>query len=315
MIREGLREVRRVLLEADVNYQVAKEFLVRVEEKATGEQVLKSVQPGQQVVKIVHDELVHLLGDKTEPVKIAPIPPTVILLVGLQGSGKTTTAAKLAKRMVREGRAPMLAALDVQRPAAIDQLETLGQQVGVPVYADRAEKDVAQLARKALERARADRHRVLILDTAGRLQIDDELMHELQRVREATQPTETLLVVDAMIGQESVRVAEGFNQALGLTGLILTKLDGDARGGAALSIRGTVGVPVKFVGVGERVDGIEVFDPHRMAGRILQQGDVVGLVEKAQEAFDEDETRRLEKKVAKEGKFDLEDFLSMMAQI
>jgi signal recognition particle subunit SRP54 len=315
MIREGLREVRRVLLEADVNYQVAKDFLVRVEDKATGEQVLKSVQPGQQVVKIVHDELVHLLGDKTEPVKIAPIPPTVILLVGLQGSGKTTTAAKLAKRMVREGRAPMLAALDVQRPAAIDQLETLGQQVGVPVYADRAEKDVAQLARKALERARADRHRVLILDTAGRLQIDDELMHELQRVREATQPTETLLVVDAMIGQESVRVAEGFNQALGLTGLILTKLDGDARGGAALSIRGTVGVPVKFVGVGERVDGIEVFDPHRMAGRILQQGDVVGLVEKAQEAFDEDETRRLEKKVAKEGKFDLEDFLSMMAQI
>lgn len=315
MIREGLREVRRVLLEADVNYQVAKDFLARVEEKATGEQVLKSVQPGQQVVKIVHDELVHLLGDKTEPVKIAPIPPTVILLVGLQGSGKTTTAAKLAKRMVREGRSPMLAALDVQRPAAIDQLETLGQQVGVPVYADRTEKDVARLATKALERARTDRHRALILDTAGRLQIDDELMHELQRVREVTQPTETLLVVDAMIGQESVRVAEGFNQSLGLTGLILTKLDGDARGGAALSIRGTVGVPVKFVGVGERVDGIEVFDPHRMAGRILQQGDVVGLVEKAQEAFDEDETRRLEKKVAKEGKFDLEDFLSMMGQI
>ena len=315
MIREGLREVRRVLLEADVNYQVAKDFLARVEEKSTGEQVLKSVQPGQQVVKIVYDELVHLLGDKTAPVRTAPIPPTVILLVGLQGSGKTTTAAKLAKRMVREGRSPMMAALDVQRPAAIDQLEALGQQVGVPVYADRTEKDVTRLATKAVERARADRHRVLILDTAGRLQIDDELMHELQRVREVTQPTETLLVVDAMIGQESVRVAEGFNQALGLTGLILTKLDGDARGGAALSIRGTVGVPVKFVGVGERVDGIEVFDPHRIAGRILQQGDVVGLVEKAQEAFDEDETRRIEKKVAKEGKFDLEDFLSMMGQI
>ncbi|MGQ0816165.1 MAG: signal recognition particle protein [Gemmatimonadota bacterium] len=315
MIREGLREVRRVLLEADVNFQVAKDFLARVEEKATDEKVLKSVQPGQQVVKIVHDELVHLLGDKTEPLKIAPIPPTVILLAGLQGSGKTTTAAKLAKRMVREGRAPMLAALDVQRPAAIDQLDTLGKQINVPVYAERGEQDVAKIAARALEQARGDRHRVLILDTAGRLQIDDELMHQLERVREVTKPSETLLVIDAMIGQESVKVAEGFNKALGLTGVILTKLDGDARGGAALSIRGTVGVPVKFVGVGERVDGIEVFDPRRMAGRILQQGDVVGLVEKAQEAFDEDETRRLEKKVAKEGKFDLEDFLSMMRQI
>lgn len=315
MIREGLREVRRVLLEADVNYQVAKDFLGRVEGRATGEQVLKSVQPGQQVVKIVHDELVHLLGEKPEPLKIAPIPPTVILLAGLQGSGKTTTAAKLAKRMVREGRAPMLAALDVQRPAAIDQLETLGKQINVPVYAERGEKDVAKIAARALEKARNDRHRVLILDTAGRLQIDESLMAELKRIREVTKPAETLLVVDAMIGQESVRVAEGFNEALGLTGVILTKLDGDARGGAALSIRGTVGVPVKFVGVGERVDGIEVFDPRRMAGRILQQGDVVGLVEKAQAAFDEDETRRLERKVAKEGKFDLEDFLAMMRQI
>lgn len=315
MIREGLREVRRVLLEADVNSQVAKDFLERVEERATGELVLKSVQPGQQVVKIVHDELIHLLGDKPSPLKIAPIPPTVILLAGLQGSGKTTTAAKLAKRMLREGRAPMLAALDIQRPAAIDQLETLGKQIGVPVYADRNEKNVAKIATSALEQARSDRHRVLILDTAGRLQIDDDLMNELKRVRDVTKPSEILLVVDAMIGQESVKVAQGFNEALGLTGVILTKLDGDARGGAALSIRGTVGVPVKFVGVGERVDGIEVFDPHRMAGRILQQGDVVGLVEKAQEAFDVDETKRLERKVAKEGKFDLEDFLSMMRQI
>src|SRR5688572_20098609 len=315
MIREGLREVRRVLLEADVNFQVAKDFLARVEGRATEERVLKSVQPGQQVVKIVHDELVFLLGDKTDPMKIAPIPPTVILLAGLQGSGKTTTAAKLAKRMVREGRAPMLAALDVQRPAAIDQLETLGKQVGVPVYAERGEKDVAKIAARAVEKARNDRHRVLILDTAGRLQIDDDLMNELKKVREATKPSETLLVVDAMIGQESVRVAEGFHEALGLTGVILTKLDGDARGGAALSVRGTVGVPIKFVGVGERVDGLEVFDPHRMAGRILQQGDVVGLVEKAQEAFDEDEAKRLEKKVAKEGKFDFEDFLGVMRQL
>jgi signal recognition particle subunit SRP54 len=203
----------------------------------------------------------------------------------------------------------------VQRPAAIDQLETLGKQVGVPVYAERNEKDVAKIAARAVEKARNDRHRVLILDTAGRLQIDEDLMRELKKVREVTKPSETMLVVDAMIGQEAVRVAQGFHEALGLSGVILTKLDGDARGGAALSIRGTVGVPVKFVGVGERVDGIEVFDPNRMAGRILQQGDVVGLVEKAQAAFDEDEARRLERKVAKEGKFDLEDFLGMMRQI
>src|SRR5688572_4681609 len=315
MIREGLREVRRVLLEADVNFQVAKDFLARVEGRATEERVLKSVQPGQQVVKIVHDELVFLLGDKTDPMKIAPIPPTVILLAGLQGSGKTTTAAKLAKRMLREGRAPMLAALDVQRPAAIDQLETLGRQVNVPVFADRGEKNVARLAKAALEQAQRDRHRVLILDTAGRLQIDADLMAELKRVTAETKPTETLLVVDSMIGQEAVRIAEGFHEALGLTGVILTKMDGDARGGAALSIHGVTGVPIKYVGVGEKTDGLEVFDPSRMAGRILQQGDVVGLVEKAQQAFDEDESKRLERKIAKEGKFDLNDFLAVMGQM
>ena len=314
MVREGLREVRRVLLEADVNFQLAKDFLARVEEQATGEKLIKSVAPGQQIVKIVHDELIHLLGDKQEGIRIAPVGPTVILLAGLQGSGKTTTAAKLAKRMVREGRSPMLAALDIQRPAAIDQLETLGQQNGVPVYSDRAEKDVAKIAKAALEKANRDRHRVLILDTAGRLQIDDQLMGELRKVKEITKPTEVLLVVDAMIGQEAVKVAQGFNEVLGLTGVILTKLDGDARGGAALSIRGTIGVPIKFAGVGERVDGLEVFNPQRMAGRILQQGDVVGLVEKAQEAFDVDEAKRLEKKVAREGKFDLEDFLGVMRQ-
>jgi signal recognition particle subunit SRP54 len=314
MVREGLREVRRVLLEADVNFQLAKDFLARVEEQATGEKLIKSVAPGQQIVKIVHDELIHLLGDKQEGIRIAPVGPTVILLAGLQGSGKTTTAAKLAKRMVREGRSPMLAALDIQRPAAIDQLETLGQQNGVPVYSDRGEKDVAKIAKAALEKANRDRHRVLILDTAGRLQIDDQLMGELRKVKEITKPTEVLLVVDAMIGQEAVKVAQGFNEVLGLTGVILTKLDGDARGGAALSIRGTIGVPIKFAGVGERVDGLEVFNPQRMAGRILQQGDVVGLVEKAQEAFDVDEAKRLEKKVAREGKFDLEDFLGVMRQ-
>ena len=315
MIREGLREVRRVLLEADVNYQLAKDFLARVEERALGEQVLKSVQPGQQIVKIVHDELITLLGERPEGIRVAPVGPTVILLAGLQGSGKTTTAAKLAKRLKREGREPMLAALDVQRPAAIDQLETLGSQVGVPVYADRDEKNVAKLAQAALDAATRGRHRALILDTAGRLQIDDALMQELRRIRDVTKPTEVLLVVDAMIGQEAVRVAQGFHENVPLSGVILTKLDGDARGGAALSVRGVTGVPIKFVGVGERPDGLEVFDPDRMAGRILQQGDVVGLVEKAQEAFDVEQTKKLERKVAKEGKFDLEDFLVMMGQI
>jgi signal recognition particle subunit SRP54 len=277
--------------------------------------VLKSVAPGQQIVKIVHDELVSTLGERPEGLQIAPVPPTVILLVGLQGSGKTTTAAKLAKRLVREGRAPMLAALDVYRPAAIEQLETLGKQIDVPVFADRNEKDVAKLATAAVEKARAGRHRALILDTAGRLQIDESLMDELRRVKAATKPSETLLVVDAMIGQEAVRIAQGFHEAVDLSGVILTKLDGDARGGAAISVRGVTGVPIKFVGVGERVDGLEVFDPFRMAGRILQQGDIVGLVEKAQQAFDEEKTKKLERKVAKEGKFDLEDFLVVMGQM
>jgi signal recognition particle subunit SRP54 len=236
------------------------------------------------------------------------------MLVGLQGSGKTTTAAKLAKRLNREGRAPLLAALDPRRPAAIDQLETLGKQVGVPVFADRAEKDVAKLAAAALDQARTDRNRALILDTAGRLQIDAELMDELRQVRALVKPSETLLVVDAMIGQEAVRIAQGFQESLELTGVILTKMDGDARGGAALSIRGATGVPIKFVGVGERTDALEVFDPSRMAGRILQQGDVIGLVEKAQEAFDVEQAQKIERKVAKEGKFDLEDFLSVMRQ-
>jgi signal recognition particle subunit SRP54 len=314
-IREGLREVRRVLLEADVNFQLVKEFLAKVEERSLGERVLKSVAPGQQIVKIVHDELVTLLGEKSEGIRVAPISPTVVLLAGLQGSGKTTTAAKLAKRLTREGRQPMLAALDIYRPAAIDQLETLGKQVNVPVFADRSERDVAKLAAKALEAARSGRHRVLILDTAGRLQIDDALMDELRRVKEVTKPTEVLLVVDAMIGQEAVRIAQGFHDALSLSGVVLTKMDGDARGGAALSVRGATGVPIKFVGVGERPDGLEVFDPQRMAGRILQQGDVVGLVERAQATFDEAESKRLERKVAKEGKFDLEDFLSVMGQM
>ncbi|MDX1674366.1 MAG: signal recognition particle receptor subunit alpha, partial [Longimicrobiales bacterium] len=240
-IDEGLREIRRALLEADVNYQLAKSFLERVRERAVGEQVLKSVRPGEQVVKIVHDELVELLGHERVGLETAATPPTVILLAGLQGSGKTTTAAKLARRLKREGREPMLAALDVYRPAAIDQLETLGQQVEVPVHADRDETDVAKLAGSALEAATRGRHRTLILDSAGRLQIDEALMDELRRVKEVVDPAEVLLVADAMTGQEAVKIAEGFHDALGLTGVVLTKMDGDARGGAALSIKGMTG--------------------------------------------------------------------------
>ncbi|MFW6201584.1 MAG: signal recognition particle protein [Gemmatimonadota bacterium] len=314
-IKEGLREIRRVLLEADVHYKLTREFLSRVEERALEEPVLKSVSPGQQIVKIVHDELVDLLGETRVPLETAAVPPTVVLLVGLQGSGKTTTAAKLARRLKRENKSPMLAALDVYRPAAIEQLETLGREVEVPVFADRKEKDVGALARRALERARSERHRALILDSAGRLQIDEELMEELRVVKDAVDPTEVLLVADGMTGQEAVRIAEGFHDALGVSGVVLTKMDGDARGGAALSIRYATGVPIKFVGIGERADALDVFDPQRMAGRILQRGDVVGLVERAQQAIDEDEAKRLEKKITKDGDFDLEDFLTAMSQL
>ena len=315
MIDEGLREIRRALLEADVNYQLAKDFLERVRVRATGEQVLKSVKPGEQVVKIVHDELVTLLGHDREGLELGESVPAVVLLVGLQGSGKTTTAAKLARRLSREGRKPMLAALDVQRPAAIDQLETLGGQIDVPVFADRDEKDVAELAERALEAARSGRHKALILDSAGRLQIDEPLMAELGRVKAVTEPSEILLVADAMTGQEAVRIAEGFDRSLGLTGVVLTKMDGDARGGAALSIKGMTGVPIKFVGIGERVDALDVFDPSRMADRILQRGDVVGLVERAQQSFDMEEAERLQKRVAEEGEFDLQDFLGALRQM
>jgi signal recognition particle subunit SRP54 len=273
------------------------------------------VKPGEQVVKIVHDELVGLLGHDRGGLSTAATGPTVILLVGLQGSGKTTTAAKLARRLAREGKKPLLAALDVYRPAAIDQLETLGTQIGVPVFSDRSEQRVERLAERALERARGERHRVLILDSAGRLQIDEQLMDELRRVKAATDPSEVLLVADAMTGQAAVGIAEGFNEALGLTGVVLTKMDGDARGGAALSIKGMTGVPIKFIGVGERVDALDVFDPRRMADRILQRGDVVGLVERAEQSLDLVEAERLQKRVAEEGQFDLQDFLGALRQM
>lgn len=313
-LKEGLREIRRVLLEADVNFQLTREFLERVEKKAIGNAALRSVSPGQQLVKIVHEELTALLGERREPLRLSSVPPTVVMLVGLQGSGKTTTAGKLALRLKKEGRVARLAAADVYRPAAIEQLETLGRELGVPVHADHDSTDAVKIARAAVEESKRERERVVIIDTAGRLQIDDAMMEELSRLKAALHPDEILLVADGMTGQEAVRIAQGFDERLGLTGVILTKMDGDARGGAALSIYGVTKKPIKYVGVGEKADALEEFHPERIAGRILQMGDVVTLVEKAQAAFDEDEARKLDKKVRKQG-MDLEDFLSAMRQI
>jgi signal recognition particle subunit SRP54 len=313
-IKEGLREVRRVLLEADVSFQLTGEFLARVEKRAVGVTQLKTVSPAQQLVKIVYDELTLMLGERKEGLKLSSVPPTVVLMVGLQGSGKTTTAAKLALKLKTEGKASRLVAGDVYRPAAIDQLETLGRTLQVPVYADRTTTDVVKIAKAGLEIARRERDRVVIIDTAGRLQIDDDMMNELRRVKEAVQPDEILLVADGMTGQDAVRIAQGFDAALGVTGVILTKMDGDARGGAALSIYGVTKKPIKYIGVGEKPDALEEFHPDRMAGRILQQGDVLTLVEKAQTAFDADEAKRMEKKIKKEG-MDLQDFLSAMKQM
>jgi len=313
-IKEGLREVRRVLLEADVSFQLTGEFLARVEKRAVGVAQLKSIQPAQQLVKIVYDELTLMLGERKEGLKLSSVPPTIVLMVGLQGSGKTTTAAKLARKLKLEGKATRLVAGDVYRPAAIDQLETLGRDLQVPVYADRSTTDVVKIAKAGIEQGKKERDRVVILDTAGRLQIDDEMMNELRRVKDAVQPDEILLVADGMTGQDAVRIAQGFDQALGVTGVILTKMDGDARGGAALSIYGVTKKPIKYIGVGEKPDALEEFHPDRMAGRILQQGDVLTLVEKAQQTFDADEAKRMEKKIKKEG-MDLQDFLSAMKQM
>ncbi len=315
MIREGLREIRRVLLEADVNYQVTREFMKRVEARALGERVMKAVSPGQQIVKIVHEELTAMLGEKRAGIEIASVPPTVIMIVGLQGSGKTTTAGKLARRMKREMRQTRLVACDVYRPAAVDQLVTLGEQVGVPVHSEPGATDVVGIATRALEISRRERDRVLIVDTAGRLQIDETLMDELKRLKAAIAPTEILFVADGMTGQEAVTIAQGFDEALDITGVVLTKMDGDARGGAALSIHGVTGKPIKFLGVGEKLDGLEEFHPERLAGRILQKGDVLTLVERAQTAFDQEEAARLEKKVMGSGRFDLDDFLTALRQM
>ncbi len=314
-VREGLREIRRILLEADVSFDLTREFLERVQEKAVGQQVIKSVRPGQQLVKIVYDELVAMLGEKLAPIAHATVPPTIVLLVGLQGSGKTTTAGKLAKRLKLEQKAPFLVAADIYRPAAAEQLETLGRQVDVGVYREDGQADVVTLVRHGLEAAAKARARTVLVDTAGRLTIDEEMMAELTRLKAAVGPHEILLIADGMTGQDAVRIALGFHQALGITGVILTKMDGDARGGAALSIYGVTRAPIKYVGTGEKLDALEPFHPERMAGRILQQGDILTLVEKAQAGVDEDEARKLAKKAVSKKGLDLQDFLGAMKQM
>ena len=315
MIRKGLREVRRALLEADVNFKVTRDFLKRVEKRATGEGVIRSISPGQQVVKIVHDELAGLLGEDIAELTWARKPPTVILMAGLQGSGKTTTAVKLARLIAREGRRPMLAGCDVYRPAAGEQLATLCERADVPVHVGGRGDDPVAVARAAVEDARRRGCDVIVIDTAGRLQIDEPMMAEIGRLQKKLAPTEVLLVADAMTGQEAVNIARGFDRVLGLTGIVLTKLDGDARGGAALSIRGVTGRPIKFVGTGEGLDDLERVDPGRLAGRILQMGDVVGLVERAQRSIDAEAQAKIEENVLRKGRFTLEEFLVALRQV
>ncbi len=314
-VKEGLREIRRILLEADVSFDLTRDFLERVQAKAIGVSALTDVRPGHQLVKIVYDELVVMLGEKQAPIAFATVPPTVILLVGLQGSGKTTTAGKLARRLKTEQKAPFLVAADVYRPAAIEQLQTLGKQIDVGVHADTESKDVVRIVRDGIAAAGKARARTVLVDTAGRLQIDDDMMGELTRLKAAVKPQEILLVADGMTGQDAVRIAKGFHDALGITGVVLTKMDGDARGGAALSVYGVTHAPIKYIGVGEKLDALEPFHPDRLAGRILQQGDILSLVEKAQGAVDEKEAERLAKKVTSKKGLDLEDFLGAMRQM
>jgi signal recognition particle subunit SRP54 len=312
-IADALREVRLALLDADVNFQVAKDFIARVKEKALGEEVLRSVTPGQQIVKIFHEELCALLGGDSAPLDLEK--PGRILIVGLNGAGKTTSSAKLARLLKSQGRSPMLVACDLMRPAAIDQLAVLAGQIGVPVFRPEAgETDVLAVAKRAAEWCATTGGDVQIYDTAGRQEIDEPLIEELKQLRDFLQPREILLVADAATGQQAVNVAEKFHGALGLTGLILTKLDGDARGGAALSLRSVTGRPIKFIGVGEKIDQFEAFHPDRLAGRILGMGDVISLVEKAAEAISEDEARRMEEKL-RTASFDLTDFLQQFKML
>lgn len=314
-VKEITREVKLALLEADVNYKIVKDFTNKIGEKALGQDVLKSLTPGQQIIKIVHEELVELLGGKeTEGLNLSPNPPTIIMLVGLQGSGKTTMAGKLANLLRKQGKKPMMVACDIYRPAAIDQLEVIGKQLSIPVFSNREEKDVTEIVKAALKEANSKLNDVVIIDTAGRLHIDETLMKELQNLKEFAKPNEILLVVDSMTGQDAVTVSESFNEQLGINGVILTKLDGDTRGGAALSVKTVTGKPIKFVGIGEKMNDIEVFHPDRMAQRILGMGDVLTLIEKAEEAFDFEEAVKLEKKIHKQD-FTLQDYLDQLKQI
>jgi signal recognition particle subunit SRP54 len=310
----ALKEVRVALLEADVNFKVVKDFVGRVREKAVGKEVLESLTPGQQVVKIVNGELCDLLGGASSKIHLAPNPPTVVMLVGLQGSGKTTTAAKIALLFKKEGRRPMLVAADLQRPAAIDQLVTLGAQTDIPVFYSKASKDPVSLCEEAIKNAKVEGRDILLFDTAGRLHIDEALMSELKRIKEGTSPRETLFVADAMTGQDAVNSAKKFNEDIGIDGVVLTKMDGDARGGAALSIRSITGKPIKYIGIGEKIDMIEPFHPDRIASSILGMGDVLTLVEKAQRAYDQKEARRLEEKILGES-FTFEDLRDQLRKI
>ena len=313
-LKEVLREVKLALLEADVNYKIVKEFVKVIEEKAIGQDVLKSLTPGQQVVKIVKDELVSLLGGEESKINFTPNPPTVIMLVGLQGSGKTTTAGKLANIIRKQGKKPLLVACDVYRPAAIKQLQVVGKQLDIPVYANEHIRDVKVIAKQAMSQAMSKLNDVVIIDTAGRLQIDEELMQELKDLKANVKPHEILLVVDSMTGQDAVNIADTFNQELGIDGIVLTKLDGDTRGGAALSVKKITGRPIKFVATGEKLSDIEVFHPERMASRILGMGDVLSIIEKAEETFDMEEAAKLEKKLRKQS-FDLDDYLTQLRQM
>src|SRR6188472_1595076 len=308
-----VKEIRKALIDADVNYKVAKEVTDDIKEKAMGQDVLTAISPGQLLVKITNDELTALMGGQSEDIKIEGN-PAIILISGLQGSGKTTFSGKLANYLKKQGRSVLLTACDIYRPAAIDQLKVLGEQVGVEVYAEPENKDAVQIAKAAIEHAKKNNHRVVIVDTAGRLAVDEAMMNEIANLKKALKPSETLFVVDSMTGQDAVNTAKAFNDRLNFNGVVLTKLDGDSRGGAALSIRRVVDKPIKFVSNGEKLDALELFYPERMAGRILGMGDVVSLVEKAQSVYDEEQAKKLERRIRK-NQFDFEDFKQQLEQI
>lgn len=313
-IKEMMREIKLALLEADVNFKVVKEFINRISERAVGQDVMESLTPGQQIIKIVHEELIDLMGKVPSKVTFSSKPPTVYMLVGLQGSGKTTTSGKLAGLLRKQGRSPLLVACDVYRPAAIKQLQVVGNQLNVPVFSIENNTNPVQIAKEAVELAKAKQYDLVIIDTAGRLHINEELMDELKNIKNTVHPHEILLVVDSMTGQDAVNVAESFNEKLGVDGIVLTKLDGDTRGGAALSVKAVTGKPIKFAGLGEKLSDLEPFYPDRMASRILGMGDVLSLIEKAQEAFDEKKAFEMEKKLRTQ-QFTLEDFLDQMQQV